>query len=90
MFSETYQIGKSSNPADALPRVGKKNLQTEAEVSFIYSYKYHFNSKQLLIYVFIFRLQEKSKPKLKQKKPKELPYNKSEDGKPQLVPLTKN
>jgi hypothetical protein len=39
MFSETYQIGKSSNPADALPRVGKKNLQTEAEVSFIYSYK---------------------------------------------------
>jgi len=33
MFSETYQIGKSSNPADALPRVGKKNLQTEAEIS---------------------------------------------------------
>jgi len=36
------------------------------------------------------RLQEKSKPKLKPKKPKEHPYNKSEDGKPQLDPLTKN
>jgi hypothetical protein len=33
MFSETYTIGKSTNPADALPRVGKKNLQTEAAIA---------------------------------------------------------
>jgi len=33
MFSETYQIGKSFNPADALPRVGKKNIQNEAAIA---------------------------------------------------------
>lgn len=29
MFSETYHIGKSTNPADALPKAGKKTLMTE-------------------------------------------------------------
>ena len=33
MFSETYSIGKSSNPADSLPRAGKKTLMTEQAVS---------------------------------------------------------
>lgn len=29
MFSETYSIGKSTNPADALPKAGKKTILTE-------------------------------------------------------------
>ena len=33
MFSETYSIGKSFNPADALPKAGKKTLNTEKAVS---------------------------------------------------------
>ena len=33
MFSETYSIGKSTNPADALPKAGKKTLMTEQAVS---------------------------------------------------------
>lgn len=37
MFSETYSIGKSSNPADSLPRAGKKTLMTEQAVSKNYS-----------------------------------------------------
>jgi len=33
MFSETYSIGKSSNPADALPKAGKKTLMTEQAIA---------------------------------------------------------
>ena len=32
MISETYNIGKSINPADNLTKVGKKTLNQEAEV----------------------------------------------------------
>lgn len=33
MFSETYSIGKSVNPADALPKAGKKTINTEAAIA---------------------------------------------------------
>ena len=42
MFSETYSIGKSSNPADSLPKAGKKTLMTEQAVSKILK-KCHFH-----------------------------------------------
>ena len=34
MFSETSTIGKAVNPADALPKAGKKTLMTEQAVSY--------------------------------------------------------
>ena len=47
MFSETYSIGKSSNPADALPKAGKKTLMTEQAVSKILKKNhFHRNSNQ--------------------------------------------
>ena len=36
MISETYHIGKSSNPADNLPKVGRKERMFEQEVSVSY------------------------------------------------------
>jgi len=33
MFSETSTIGKSFNPADELPKVGKKTNQIEAQIA---------------------------------------------------------
>jgi hypothetical protein len=64
MVTETQEIGTATNPADALPSLGRKTLAGEAAVSIIIAFMRSTKINFLAVInvtIFLYRLWPKSK-----------------------------